>query len=53
MHSVLTMSDLQDFQFFNTTRLQEIFDKEQSYEVFKYNQAQKEQAARAQVDLAS
>ncbi len=43
--------ELQDFQFFNTTRLQELFDKEQNYEVFKHNQAQKEQAARAQVAL--
>ena len=40
---------LQDFQFFNTARLTEIFDKEQNYEVFKHTQAQKEQAARAQV----
>ena len=45
--------ELQDFQFFNTTRLQELFDKEQNYEVFKHNQAQKEQAARAQVGPAS
>ncbi|CAL5219362.1 g1181 [Coccomyxa viridis] len=42
------MPQLQDFQFFNTTRLQELFDKEQNYEVFKHNQSQKEQAARAQ-----
>ncbi len=41
---------LQDFQFFNTARLTEIFDKEQNYEVFKHTQAQKEQAARAQVE---
>lgn len=44
--------ELQDFQFFNTTRLQELFDKEQNYEVFKHNQSQKEQAARAQVSHA-
>lgn len=40
---------LQDFQFYNVTRLQEIFDKEQNFELFKHTQAQKEQAARAQV----
>ncbi|KAL6767714.1 hypothetical protein ACKKBF_B36355 [Auxenochlorella protothecoides x Auxenochlorella symbiontica] len=42
------MPALQDFQFFDTARLTELYDAEQSYELHKHALAQKEAAARAQ-----
>ncbi len=43
---------LQDFQFFNTSRLTEIFNKEAEYEKHMAGVAEKERAARAQVATA-
>ncbi|CAK0743308.1 hypothetical protein CVIRNUC_001460 [Coccomyxa viridis] len=42
------MPQLQDFQFFNTSRLTEIFNKEAEYEKHMAGVAEKERAARAQ-----
>jgi SWI/SNF-related matrix-associated actin-dependent regulator of chromatin subfamily A member 5 len=39
---------LHDFQFFNTTRLTEIYEKDHAYEIYKHQMSQKEAAARAQ-----
>ena len=49
LHSLLKMQMVQDFQFYNMARIQELFNKESAYEEFKSIQAQKEQAARQQV----
>ena len=38
-----------DFQFFDTDRLNELYEKETAYEIFKHQQAQKKAAAEAQV----
>ncbi len=43
------MPQLQDFQFFQTDRLNEIYEKEQAYELHKHSLAGREAAARAQV----
>ncbi len=43
------MPALQDFQFFNTARLTELFEREQAHEIHKHVTAQKEAQARAQV----
>jgi hypothetical protein len=43
------MPQLQDFQFFNVQRLMELYEKENSFEVFKHSQGQKEAALRSQV----
>lgn len=43
------MPALQDFQFYDTARLLELYDKEQAHEVFKHAAGQREAAARAQV----
>lgn len=45
------MPQLQDFQFFQVDRLNEIYEKEQAYELHKHTNNQKEAAARAQVCL--
>ena len=45
------MPQLQDFQFYNTKRLMTIFEKENAFEIFRHQLAQKEAAARAQVRL--
>ncbi|KAK9861243.1 hypothetical protein WJX84_005000 [Apatococcus fuscideae] len=42
------MPPLQDFQFFNLPRLTAIYDQEQAFELFKYQQGQKESNARQQ-----
>lgn len=42
------MPALQDFQFYDTARLLELYDKEQAHEVFKHAAGQREAAARAQ-----
>ncbi len=42
---------LQDFQFFNQGRLTEIYAKEAAYENFRWQQAQKKDAALKQVSL--
>lgn len=42
------MPALQDFQFFNTRRLHELYEKENFFEMFKHQQAQKEQQMRSQ-----
>ena len=47
------MPQLQDFQFFQVDRLNEIYEKEQAYELHKHTNNQKEAAARAQVCLIS
>ena len=43
------MYTLQDFQFFNQGRLTEIYAKEAAYENFRWQQAQKKDAALKQV----
>ena len=43
------MPQLQDFQFFQMDRLNEIYEKEQAYELHKHALHNKEAAARAQV----
>lgn len=45
------MPQLQDFQFFQVDRLNEIYEKEQAFELHKHTNNQKEAAARAQVCL--
>ena len=40
---------LQDFQFYNVKRLTELFEKENSHEVFRHTLAAKEASMRAQV----
>ncbi|KAL3157174.1 hypothetical protein ABBQ38_001414 [Trebouxia sp. C0009 RCD-2024] len=42
------MPQLQDFQFFQVDRLNEIYEKEQAFELHKHTSNQKEAAARAQ-----
>ncbi|CAD7698507.1 unnamed protein product [Ostreobium quekettii] len=42
------MPNLQDFQFFDVPRLTELLEKENSYELFKYRQRQKEEHAAGQ-----
>uniref|UniRef100_A0A061QM65 SWI/SNF-related matrix-associated actin-dependent regulator of chromatin subfamily A member 5 n=1 Tax=Tetraselmis sp. GSL018 TaxID=582737 RepID=A0A061QM65_9CHLO len=42
------MPQLQDFQFYNISRLSEIYEKEHAYEIHKHQMAQKESAAKAQ-----
>ena len=49
---LLRPQSLQDFQFFNTSRLTEIFNKEAEYEKHMAGVAEKERAARAQVASA-
>ena len=46
------MPQMQDFQFFNTARLTEIYNKENAHEVHKHQQGQKEASLRSQVRLA-
>lgn len=43
------MPPLQDFQFYDLPRLTALYDQEQAYELFKYQQGQKESNARQQV----
>lgn len=43
------MPALQDFQFYNTQRLMQLYEQDQAYEVHKHAVAQREAAARAQV----
>lgn len=45
------MPALQDFQFYQTERLKEIYEKEAAFELHQHSQAQKEAQARAQVSL--
>lgn len=45
------MPPLQDFQFYDLPRLTALYDQEQAYELFKYQQGQKESNARQQVSL--
>lgn len=45
------MPQMQDFQFFNTARLTEIYNKENAHEVHKHQQGQKEASLRSQVSL--
>ena len=45
------MPALQDFQFYDTARLLQLYDKEQAHEVHKHAVTQREAAARAQVML--
>ena len=45
------MPQLQDFQFFNSVRLHEIYSKEAASETFKFHQNQKKAAVLAQVRL--
>lgn len=45
------MPQLQDFQFFQMDRLNEIYEKEQAYELHKHALHNKEAAARAQVSF--
>lgn len=40
---------LQDFQFFETTKIMALYEKEQAYEMHRHTQAQREASARAQV----
>ncbi|KAK9812302.1 hypothetical protein WJX73_000685 [Symbiochloris irregularis] len=42
------MPALQDFQFYNTQRLMQLYEQDQAYEVHKHAVAQREAAARAQ-----
>ena len=46
------MPQMQDFQFFNTARLTEIYNKENAHEVHKHQQGQKEASLRSQVRYA-
>lgn len=41
---------MQDWQFFDVARLTAIYNKENTYEIYKHGFAQREAAARAQVD---
>ena len=43
------MPQLQDFQFFHQDRLNELYEKEQAFELHKHSLAGREAAARAQV----
>ena len=43
------MPQLQDFQFFASVRLQEIYAKEAAYETFRFHQGQKKATLIAQV----
>lgn len=43
------MPQLQDFQFFDVQRLTELFEQENSHEVWKHQQKQKEEQAKLQV----
>lgn len=45
------MPQMQDFQFFDTSRLSEIYNKENAHEVHKHQLAQRETALRGQVRL--
>ncbi len=45
------MPQMQDFQFFDTSRLTEIYNKENAHEVHKHQLAQRETALRGQVRL--
>ena len=47
------MPQFQDFQFFQTERLNELYEKEQAFELHKHSLAAKEAAARAQVHCLS
>jgi len=42
------MPQLHDFQFYNTARLTELYEKDHAYEIYKHQMSQKEAAARAQ-----
>ena len=45
------MPKLEDFQFFDSKRLTELYEKEHAYELHKHHLAGKEADARQQVDI--